>query len=278
MTFPLEDEFGDIVQKARDRRPWSQAELARETGLSSSVVMRIENCDLIPDAVDIAKIAKALDLHEPSLQAIANGKWEPEKQPELCGDFEVVCLQVFMGSYPVKCYLLICKKTRMTAIVDTGGNPKEIINAAKQWGVTPGMVLLTHTHPDHAGGLNVLLKQWPLKVYVGKKEPRSGMSGSPHYVEDGEKIQLGALTVEAIQTPGHTPGGVSYRLGSVVFSGDCIFAGSMGRANTSWSALYQSVSQRLLAFPNETRLLPGHGPATTVGEEKLHNPFFFYKK
>jgi len=275
MTFHLEDEFGDIVQKGRGRRPWSQAELARETDLTSSVVMRIENCDLIPDAVDIAKIAKALDLHEPSLQAIANGKWEPEKQTELDGDFEVVCLQVFMGSYPVKCYLLICKKTGMTAIVDTGGNPKEIIKAAKQRGVTPELILLTHTHPDHAGGLNVLLKQWPLKVYVDKKEPRAGMGGVHHYVADGEKIQLGALTIEVIETPGHTPGGVSYRLDTVVFSGDCIFAGSMGRANASWSALYESVSQGLLTFPDETRILPGHGPATTVGEEKRHNPFFF---
>ncbi|MBT7936366.1 MAG: MBL fold metallo-hydrolase, partial [Nitrospina sp.] len=87
-------------------------------------------------------------------------------------------------------------------------------------------------------------------------------------------IKLGNLNIEVLFTPGHTPGGVSYKIHDSVFSGDAIFAGSMGRANSSWSGLYNSITQKLLTLPDHTRLFPGHGPATTVGEEKRHNPFF----
>ncbi len=94
-------------------------------------------------------------------------------------------------------------------------------------------------------------------------------------VRDGERIPLGRLDVEVMTTPGHTPGGVSFKVGESVLSGDAIFAGSMGCANASWPGLYASITGRLLTLPEHFRLHPGHGPATTVGEEKRHNPFFF---
>ncbi len=96
-------------------------------------------------------------------------------------------------------------------------------------------------------------------------------------MEDGQVLELGRLNVEVVSTPGHTPGGVSYRIHETVLSGDALFAGSMGRANASWPDLFRSITTRLLAFPDHFRLYPGHGPATTVGQEKLHNPFFFGK-
>ena len=86
--------------------------------------------------------------------------------------------------------------------------------------------------------------------------------------------KTGNLNIEVLFTPGHTAGGVSYKIHDSVFSGDTIFAGSMGRANSSWSGLHDAITKRLLTLPDHTRLFPGHGPATTVGEEKRHNPFF----
>ena len=96
-------------------------------------------------------------------------------------------------------------------------------------------------------------------------------------IEEGDSIILGKLNIKTLSMRGHTPGGVSYKINESVFSGDAIFAGSMGRANASWSGLFNSVAGNLLTLPDNTRLYPGHGPATTVGEEKQHNPFFYGK-
>jgi glyoxylase-like metal-dependent hydrolase (beta-lactamase superfamily II) len=85
---------------------------------------------------------------------------------------------------------------------------------------------------------------------------------------------LGKLKIDTIPTRGHTLGGISFKVNHSVFSGDAIFAGSMGRANSSWVGLFDSITKNLLTLPENTRLYPGHGPATTVGEEKMHNPFF----
>lgn len=277
MAIQLEDELGDILAKARDGKCWSQNDLARAAGVSAGEIRRIENYEWIPDEALILRIAEALDLHGPSLWAIAQGAWVPEETIPDPGPFDLVCLNVFMGSYPVKCYLLICRETRDTAIVDTGGNPEAIIKKAEELNVKPGRILLTHSHADHAGGLAVLDREFNCPAWIDKKEPRPSGSRDLRFVADGEKIALGNLQIAVMATPGHTAGGVSYLIGESVLSGDAIFAGSMGRANASWPGLFQSITTRLLALPDHYRLYPGHGPATTVGEEKRHNPFFIGK-
>lgn len=277
MAFPLEDELGDILGKARDGKSWSQGDLARATGIPLGDIGRIENYDLIPTDAAILKIAESLDLHGPSLVAIAKEEWAPRKIEEESDGFKLVCLEVLMGSYPVKCYLLICRETGATAVVDTGANPQAIIEKSRQLGVRPSVILLTHAHPDHAGGLGVLDREFSCPTWIDEKEPRPVGSRDLRWVQEGQSLALGKQTVAVMATPGHTPGGVSYKIGGAVLSGDAIFAGSMGRANASWSGLFHSVTTQLLALPDEFRLYPGHGPATTVGEEKRHNPFFFGK-
>ena len=115
----LEDELGDILGKARNGKNWSQADLARAVGISSGDIALIENYKWTPEEKDILRIADALSLHGPSLAAIAAGKWVPKNETADPGQFDIICLNVFMGSYPVKCYLVICRQTLATAIVDT---------------------------------------------------------------------------------------------------------------------------------------------------------------
>ncbi|QPJ66315.1 MAG: MBL fold metallo-hydrolase [Candidatus Nitrohelix vancouverensis] len=269
----LEDELGDILQKARDGKNWSQDDLAQATGISRDDLQRIESYQLTPEDSQVLKLADALDLDGPALIDSAQERWIPQA-PLDDPDFDLVCLNVFMGEYPVNCFLLRCKATGETAVVDTGANPKTIINKAREMNVKPSMILLTHAHPDHAGGLGELTKAFECPTYIDHKEPKPKGSSDFKIVKDGDEIRLGNLRIQCIETPGHTTGGVSYLINQTLLSGDVIFAGSMGRANSSWQDLFNSITQKVLRLPDATGLHPGHGPATTVAQEKEHNPFF----
>ncbi|NIQ01808.1 MAG: MBL fold metallo-hydrolase [Nitrospinaceae bacterium] len=274
MATGLEDELGDILQKARDGKSWSQQDLARTAKLSTGEIRRIENYEWIPPDDAIHRIAEALNLDGPALAAVARNTWHPQPPAHDDPDLDLICLNVFMGTYPVKCYLLRCKATDETAVIDTGANPEAIIQKARELGVKPDKILLTHAHPDHAWGLDQLVREFGCPTWIDDKEPRPAGLGEVHEVRDRQEIPVGRLQVQAVATPGHTPGGVSYKVNRIILSGDTIFAGSMGRANSSWKDLYRSITETLFSFPDDTALHPGHGPATTVGEEKRHNPFF----
>ncbi|MEK9630113.1 MAG: MBL fold metallo-hydrolase [Nitrospinota bacterium] len=270
---PLEDELGDILQKARDGKDWSRSDLVKATDLQDNDLQKIESYQLTPDDADVLKLAQALDLDGPALIDIAKEQWEPEA-PAYDPDFDLVTLNVFMGEYPVNCFLVRCKETGETAVVDTGANPKTIIAKAKEMGVRPSKILLTHAHPDHAGGLGQLSSAFECPTYIDHKEPKPSGSSNFIVVKEGDEITLGKLKINCLETPGHTLGGVSYLINKTLISGDVIFAGSMGRANSSWSDLFDSITKKVLRLPDDTAIHPGHGPATTVGQEKKHNPFF----
>lgn len=273
MPSPLEDELGDILEKARDGKNWSQKDLAAAAGISLHAIQKMERYEQVPADAEIGALAKVLDLDAAALRAIAHEAWSPAP-PQDDPALDLICLNVYMGLYPVKCYLIRCPETGESAVVDTGSSPDAIIRKAKEQKLKPAKILLTHAHPDHAGGLDKLDRAFACPAFVHEKELRPRGSRDLRFVEDGDVLEVGNMKVEVVFTPGHTAGGVSYRIHDTIFSGDCIFAGSMGRANSSWPGLYRSITQRLFAYPDATRLHPGHGPATTVGEEKRHNPFF----
>ena len=144
-------------------------------------------------------------------------------------------------------------------------------------------ICLTHGHADHAEGIQELLARWQVPVYLGADDvsllhwkPSQDRLIAP---SDGQAISVGGLLVHCLATPGHTPGGICYRIDAgtqpVCFVGDTLFAGSIGRSipHTLYHTHLDSVRQRVLKLPNDCILLPGHGPATTVREELDHNPF-----
>lgn len=186
-----------------------------------------------------------------------------------------------LGSYQTNCYLCWDEDTRRCVIIDPGYTPEVVVQAMQALGLTPAMIFLTHGHFDHVGGVRPLYQALNIPVYLCEEDaalPQELTAGPLCYTAEygeGDTIQLDSLTFEVLQTPGHTPGSVCLRCGDVLFSGDTLFAGSCGRTDFpggSWTEMMQSL-KRLADLPGDCTVLPGHGPASTLEEERRFNPY-----
>jgi hydroxyacylglutathione hydrolase len=161
------------------------------------------------------------------------------------------------------------------AFVDAGGPVGPLLAAVDRHALAVTHVLLTHHHHDHVAELGELLERFPDAQVLAHPDER--VPGVNATIQPGERVQMGELEVEAIPTPGHTKGMLSFRIGDSVFTGDTLFKGSVGgvRApgHTTYADLKTSIMDRLMALPPDTHVLPGHTDATTVGEEWEHNAF-----
>jgi len=275
---PLEDDFCDIIKKARIGQARSVADVARMTGLPGGDITALERGVRPPDRIEVRALAKALGLRPGPLEQIAIEKWEPVAQPPM------TCVETIQGSingYGVQGYVV--HDGGEAVLIDTAYNAPAMIEFLSTHRLRLMGICLTHGHADHADGIQELLARWQVPVYLGADDvsllrwkPSEDRLTAPN---DGRAISVGRLNVHCIATPGHTPGGICYRMDAesqrACFVGDTLFAGSIGRSNPS--TLYDthlgSVWTSVLELSPEYRLLPGHGPATTVREELDHNPF-----
>jgi hydroxyacylglutathione hydrolase len=161
------------------------------------------------------------------------------------------------------------------AFIDAGGPIGPLLEAVDRHALSVTHVLLTHHHHDHVAELGDLLERFPDAAVLAHPDER--VPGVNETIQPGERVQVGELEVEAIPTPGHTKGMLSFRVGNAVFTGDTLFRGSVGgvRApgHTTYADLKESIMDRLMKLPPDTDLLPGHTDATTVAEEWEHNAF-----
>lgn len=198
---------------------------------------------------------------------------------------------ITVGPFQENCYLLV--QDGELAVFDPGDEAERLIAAIDATGATPRCIVLTHAHLDHVGACEALQKRYGIPLYCPRGEvellehlpTQCAMFGLPpqvpptpdQLVDEGTSIPLGKTTLIAFATPGHSPGGTCYRVGDHCFVGDTIFAGGVGRTDLwggSWPVLQASIENRIFTLPDGVTLYPGHGPTTTVGDERRSNPFF----
>lgn len=276
MPYTLEDEFGDIIQKARSGRGLSLGQVASETQIPEAQLSQMENYTLKPTAEQVHKIAPVLGLSAPKLLDIAMERWTPEPwDADFDSAVEIIRFAVPVGAgYSAYCYLLTCRQTGAAAVVDTGGNPDKVIAEVNKRRLKPSCILITHEHSDHTGGLRKLQISTQAQVFASEMAAIPAEVRECNKLQDGAEIDLGSLNIKLLHTPGHTQGSCCYQVSKALFAGDTIFAGSAGGGNFSYPSLLESIRAKIFTLNDEIHIFPGHGPVTTVGQEKAHNPFF----
>lgn len=201
-----------------------------------------------------------------------------------------------VGMLQANCFILGCSRSREAAVIDPGAESERILKTLEREELTLRYIINTHGHFDHIGA-NKVVKEKTGAILIAHGDDaamltNAAQNGSALWsdlgygiidgpsadrlVEEGETLQLGHLELKFLHTPGHTPGGICIHVGSLLFTGDTLFQGSIGRTDfpgSSLKKLLASIRDKLLVLDPKTRVLPGHGPESTIGEEKEFNPF-----
>ncbi len=267
---PLEDDFHDIIAKAQRGLSLSDDALARRTGIGTPEVTKTRRGEF--DETIVRKLASVLNLNADALIALGKREWYPNDPGEVLG---LACFNTpYDDGLTVNSYFIWDPETDNGACLDTGSNASGMLRFAAEREIRIQMVLLTHTHSDHIADLKRLTSEADVKAFASKLEAIPGAEG----FEPGENIRVGKLVFGTRLTNGHSPGGITYVVEGlarrIAVVGDAIFAGSIGGGMVSYEDALHSNCEQILTLPEDTILCPGHGPLTTVGEEKEHNPFF----
>ncbi|MFZ5633873.1 MAG: MBL fold metallo-hydrolase [Bacillota bacterium] len=199
---------------------------------------------------------------------------------------------ISVGPMDNNCYIIGCEETREAAVVDPGAEGGRILRKLEELKLNCRYIILTHGHADHLGALGQVLQATGAQVLIHADDadmltsPGKNLSlftgmtlkfRSPdRTLKDGDVVEVGREKLKIIHTPGHTRGGISILAGGKLITGDTLFAGSVGRSDFpggDHDQMIRSIKEKLLVFPPETPVYPGHGPASTVGEEARDNPF-----
>jgi hydroxyacylglutathione hydrolase len=200
-------------------------------------------------------------------------------------------LQLPVGPYQANCYLVCRPDEPACLVIDPGAEPSRILEVIEERKLEPIAVLVTHGHIDHVGGVAAVARSTGAPVYISRREAPwlRELSGSDypgyqdaaphepdHLLEGGDRLELGPWSIDVRSVPGHSPGSVAFAIDGALYSGDVLFAGSVGRTDLSegdWPTLQASIASLLDEYPPETPVLSGHGGPTTLGHERATNPF-----
>jgi glyoxylase-like metal-dependent hydrolase (beta-lactamase superfamily II) len=268
MAIPLEDKFNDIVGKAMRGFRLSDSEVAEAAGLTAGEVQSLRGGAW--DRSVALRVASALGLKAQALIESGNESWQP-------APVELDGFAQFNTPYEdmtVNSYLAWDTASGAAVAFDTGADCGGMLALLAEKKLSLKYILLTHTHGDHIFDLDRLKEKTGAPAFVGEREPiAEAQTFTP-----GKTFDAGRLHIETRLTWGHSRGGITFLLSGlarpVAVVGDAVFAGSMGGGGVSYAAALCTNREHILSRPEETIIACGHGPLTTVGEEKIHNPFF----
>jgi glyoxylase-like metal-dependent hydrolase (beta-lactamase superfamily II) len=271
----LEDEFTDVLRKAMRGTGLPPRKLAEQTAIPLASIEAWTSGSAVPSDAQARELARFLRLDPGKLADAAAARWHPDvampsdvrHHPNL--------------PHPSNGYVFLHEASKTAALVDPAGASQAYLPAILNSPYTLQYILITHKHADHCDATADVARAFPqAKIVMHRADAPAIGELAEHAlpIVDGEELPFaGGLSIRLIHTPGHTDGSSCFLIRSNVFSGDTLFAGSIGGAfgeTTGYGDTLSSVRTRIFTLPDDTVVLPGHGPPTTVGEEKAHNPFF----
>jgi len=265
----LEDNHEDIIAKAMRGLKIGKNEIAQRIGIEKNKIESVLSGNI--DKKVIQLIALELDLNVDSLLISAEKSWFPLPQER----YNIKQFNLTFGNMKVNTYLVWSLQTKEAWLFDSGPDSNPIVQFLQEKCLEVSAVFLTHTHRDHIHCLGNLLPQIKNpQVFVHEEETLEGATA----IQEGFQSSITGLKLVSLHTHGHSAGGTTYLIEGlgkpVAIVGDALFAGSMGGGMISYEDALRTNREKIMTLPNETILCPGHGPMTTIAEEKQYNPFF----
>jgi len=269
---PLEDNYDDVLNKAQRGLGLSDEELARRAAVPLADVLAVK-AGKYNEAV-ARRMAGHLRLHRDCLVQLAEKSWYPS-QPQFTTGF--TAFNTRMEDMTVNNYLVWDERSRHAAVFDTGATAEPVLEAISSDKLRLRYIFLTHGHDDHVADLERLVRETGAEVWCSQAEPLE-FPGLKRFPENSF-FHVGPFAIKVLYTDGHAPGGTTYYITGLSYPlavvGDSIFASSMGGAPAaSYARALDNNFKKVLTLPSDTVLACGHGPMTTVGQERKNNPFF----
>lgn len=268
---PLEDDFTDVLGKAQRGAALTNAALAARAGIRAGELAALQAGEL--REAPLRAVARALRLSPDALLTLARREWYPE-QPLFPRGFAM--FNTPYADMRVNSYLVWDTATRQAAAFDTGADATPMLDTLGAETLSLRYIFITHTHEDHIADLSRLAQATGAEVWSSQQEPVSH-PGARTFTESAH-FHLGDIAIKTLLTWGHSPGqttfyikGLSWPLAIV---GDSLFAASIGGSRTHFAEQLRHDREKIMRLPTDTVLACGHGPLTTVRQERAHNPFF----
>ena len=272
---PLEDEFGDIVRKTMNGMHLNASRLAQATGIDRQTIEAWTRSEGTPSDEEVRAVARVLRLDPGRLADIAEDRYRP---PAISVDDVRHHPQ---APHPSNGYVFFLDGGKRAALVDPAGIPQNLLRILRDGAYHLQYILVTHKHADHCDATGAVYQAFPqAQIVMHKADVHAigSLASKALLVRDNDELPFGDdVRIRMLHTPGHTDGSSSYVFRSTVFTGDTLFAGSVGGAYgdaSTYDDILNSVRSKLFTLPDQTVVMPGHGPPTTIELEKAHNPYF----
>lgn len=269
---PIEDNFNDVINKTQRGLKISDADLATRAGIGPDELTAIKEGKPLYGV--IRRVARHLSLNPDALEVLAKKTWYPE-QPNFPRGFAM--FNTVFEDMTVNAFLVWDTRTKQAAVFDTGADCSTLIDTIQHEGLDLRYIFITHTHDDHIADLGKLSAAAPkAEVWASEREPVEFPRAQTF--KENAHFHVGEVAIKTLFTWGHSPGMTTYFVTGlswpVAIVGDSIFSCSMGGSPTHFPDQLRNNKEKILTLPKDTVIAPGHGPLTTLAQEKIHNPFF----